>query len=43
MDRAIAATDADLDGTAVALAAGVLLLALGPTAAGVRARLRECR
>ncbi|MEV7773822.1 hypothetical protein [Kitasatospora sp. NPDC086791] len=43
MDRAVAETDNDLDGTTAALAAGVLAVALGLTAAGVRPRLREYR
>ncbi|GHF91979.1 hypothetical protein GCM10018790_81290 [Kitasatospora xanthocidica] len=43
MDRAVAATDGDLDGTTAALAAGALAVALGLTAAGVRPRLREYR
>ncbi|WP_416873868.1 hypothetical protein [Kitasatospora sp. SC0581] len=43
MDRAVAATDDDLDGTTAALAGGALVLALGLTAFGVRARLREYR
>ncbi|MFE6051283.1 hypothetical protein ACFQ6N_11030 [Kitasatospora sp. NPDC056446] len=43
MDRAIADTDGDLDGTTAALAAVVLAAALGLTAVGVRPRLREYR
>ncbi|MEU9044293.1 MULTISPECIES: hypothetical protein [unclassified Kitasatospora] len=43
MDRAVAETDGDLDGTTAALAAGVLAVALGLTAIGVRPRLREYR
>ncbi len=43
MDTAIAATDDDLDGGTAALAAGVLAVALGLTALGVRPRLREYR
>ncbi|MFJ8622378.1 hypothetical protein ACIRD3_05975 [Kitasatospora sp. NPDC093550] len=43
MDRAIAATDDDLDGGTAALAAAALVAALGLTAAGVRPRLREYR
>ncbi|MER7578416.1 hypothetical protein [Kitasatospora sp. NPDC097691] len=43
MDRAVAETDGDLDGTTAALAVGVLAVALGLTAIGVRPRLREYR
>ncbi|MFJ9456781.1 hypothetical protein ACIRST_17030 [Kitasatospora sp. NPDC101447] len=43
MDRAVAETDGDLDGTTAALAAGVLAVALGLAAVGVRPRLREYR
>ncbi|MFD8781100.1 hypothetical protein [Kitasatospora sp. NPDC059599] len=43
MDRAVAETDGDLDGTTAALAAGALAVALALTAIGVRPRLREYR